>query len=1145
MRSLFTVTKNELYRYFASPLAYVYLISFLLLNGAFAFYFGGFFERGIANLDSMFAFQPWLYLIFIPGIAMRLWSEEFRNKTVIQIVTMPVSIATLVWGKFFSAWLFCAIALFLTFPFWITINYLGSPDNLVIFVAYLGSFLTAGCILAISNLMSSLTKNQVISLVLAVFASLLFFLSGIEFILSFFRLFMPLTIVDMISSFSFLTHFDNISKGLVELRDIFFFASIIGLFNFLSTMVISFKTSGTSKLFKSNNPKYYIISSFFILVGFVGINLTANSLLRNIKYDFTGEKLFTLSYSTKSVIENIPEEITIKLYYSEVLGERNHEIRLIFDRVRLLLDEYSNISDGKISYKIYSPKFLDSSEDEAIASNLQPIPIIDANQNAYFGMSLVDSTNKKSVIPMFLLERQDFIEEDITQKIYELYHKRKTVGILSGITISEIATSDNTVAQKWEILNKIEELYDVKMLSSAKSIENIDILMLVHPHTMPKDMIDKIKEFGDNGGKIFMALDSAPEASRNFSTIVNDLIPSDLEGIDEHFGFKFYKQYVVADLQNSITIDATSDYQSSLNFTQDVLQFRVQEQGINRQVIETASLKSILLASSSPLRPISDDVYFIPLLEPSTQSSILPIDVVYNNYQPKDVLKFFKADNHEKYLSARIISKDKNKPFDIIAIGDTDFLYDTFWSKQIFVLDKQYSIPLFDNANFVMNSLDILSNDISLISLRGKSAKVRKFDDIEKLKRDSQKIFSEKESALFDELDKTKLGLEEILQKRTFENRETFSPDELSIIANIRKNIDSLRLELSNIRQNANSATNDIKTILMILNIYAIPLLTILFILIKFMINRTKSRQQGLKINKELLIIALISTLVLGVGILSTYLKNQSSIDDYENKPVFDGFEKNINKVDTIVIKNHNNELAFTKNDDGIWEIKDQENHPVYQERIRYFLSSLINTKFYEKKSAKAEYLKIFGLSPINELDSQTTRIELLDKNKKILEFDIGQYNIDLGRGAKGAYIKFDNKFQVWLINADFIDLSTNYQNWTYSKIWDLRFGRLQELNQKSDPTFISNTMKELLNINLNESLTKDPTAQKETTLNLVNEDNDKVTINIFKQNNEYILGYTFPKTINNQPLEFFSKSSENKFYKINQDDYEKLKKSI
>ena len=186
MKNLWIVCKNELIRYFVSPLAYVYLISFLILNGSFAIYFGHFFDRGQADLISMFSYQPWLYLLFIPGISMRLWAEEFRTKTIVQIMTMPISTTALVLGKFFASWIFCATALILTCPFWITVNILGNPDNSVISISYLGSFFIAGCMLSISQTMSALTKNQVSALVLAVVANLVFMLCGLEYILSFF-----------------------------------------------------------------------------------------------------------------------------------------------------------------------------------------------------------------------------------------------------------------------------------------------------------------------------------------------------------------------------------------------------------------------------------------------------------------------------------------------------------------------------------------------------------------------------------------------------------------------------------------------------------------------------------------------------------------------------------------------------------------------------------------------------------------------------------------------------------------------------------------------------------------------------------------------------------------------------------------------
>ena len=219
MNSIKTIIKYELIRYFLSPLAYVYLVGFLLLSGSCAIYFGHFFMDGHASLWGLFDYQPWIYLLFIPGIAMRSWAEEFHTKSIVQILTVPVSVTDLVWGKFLASWIFAIIAILLTFPFWITVNILGNPDNTVIIIGYLGCFILAGAMLAISQTMSALTKSPVIALVLGVFVNLLFFWSGFEYVLFWARELFSDVIVDTIISFSFLAHFASLSLSLIHISE--------------------------------------------------------------------------------------------------------------------------------------------------------------------------------------------------------------------------------------------------------------------------------------------------------------------------------------------------------------------------------------------------------------------------------------------------------------------------------------------------------------------------------------------------------------------------------------------------------------------------------------------------------------------------------------------------------------------------------------------------------------------------------------------------------------------------------------------------------------------------------------------------------------------------------------------------------------
>ena len=239
MRNIWFIMKRELNGYFATPVAYVFIVIFLMLTGFSTFFVGNFFERGEADLYPFFSLHPWIYILLIPAISMRLWSEERKSGSIELLMTLPVSVFDAVIGKFLAAWVFTGLALMLNFPLWITVNYLGSPDNGIIFAGFLGSFLMAGGFLAIGACISATTKNQVIAFVLSLVVSLIFVLSGYGIVLDFFSSWAPATLVEAISSFSFLTHFDAISKGVIDMRDMLYFASVILIWLFANAIVVN------------------------------------------------------------------------------------------------------------------------------------------------------------------------------------------------------------------------------------------------------------------------------------------------------------------------------------------------------------------------------------------------------------------------------------------------------------------------------------------------------------------------------------------------------------------------------------------------------------------------------------------------------------------------------------------------------------------------------------------------------------------------------------------------------------------------------------------------------------------------------------------------------------------------------------------
>jgi ABC-2 type transport system permease protein len=240
---LWPIFKREFASYFATPLAYVFIVIFLFSMGAFTFYIGNFYQNGVADLSVFFGYHPWLYLFLVPAISMRLWAEERRSGTMELLLTLPVPLWATVLGKYLAAWAFTGVALALTFPIWLTVNYLGHPDNGVILAAYIGSFLMAGGYLAIGSAISASTNNQVIAFVVSVVVCFLFTVSGAPIVIEFVRAWAPLVLINAISSFSFLTHFAAISAGVIDLRDVVYFLSLIALFLTANVVIIDLKKS--------------------------------------------------------------------------------------------------------------------------------------------------------------------------------------------------------------------------------------------------------------------------------------------------------------------------------------------------------------------------------------------------------------------------------------------------------------------------------------------------------------------------------------------------------------------------------------------------------------------------------------------------------------------------------------------------------------------------------------------------------------------------------------------------------------------------------------------------------------------------------------------------------------------------------------
>ena len=241
LNKTYIILNRELKGYFRTPLASIFLLVFLALSSGMTFFLGRFFERDQADLTAFFSWHPWLFLVLMPAIGMRLWAEERRSGTIELLITLPVTNTQLVVGKFLASWIFTLIALILTMPIWITVNYLGEPDNHVILISYFGSWLMAGAFLALTSCLSALTKNQVIAFIISSISGFVLIMAGFNLVLSAVRSWSPNWITETISSMSFLSHFSRIQMGVFDLSTLVFFISMIILCIWINVQLVQVK----------------------------------------------------------------------------------------------------------------------------------------------------------------------------------------------------------------------------------------------------------------------------------------------------------------------------------------------------------------------------------------------------------------------------------------------------------------------------------------------------------------------------------------------------------------------------------------------------------------------------------------------------------------------------------------------------------------------------------------------------------------------------------------------------------------------------------------------------------------------------------------------------------------------------------------
>jgi ABC-type uncharacterized transport system involved in gliding motility auxiliary subunit/ABC-type transport system involved in multi-copper enzyme maturation permease subunit len=561
-RNIKAIAKRELGAYFSSPVAYVFIVIFLLLTGFFTFMAGNFFERGQASLDSFFTWHAWLYLFLVPCVGMRLWAEERRVGTMELLLTKPITLGQAILGKFLASWIFLGLSLALTFPVLITVNYLGSPDNGVIVAAYVGSFLMAGTYLAITCMTSALTRNQVISFILSVVICLFLVLCGFPPVTNLLSRMDKPWLVNLVSSLSVMTHFQPFTTGLLDSRDVLFFLLIIGFALFANGVIIrSHQTSMDSSRKRKNFESLLystggVAAMFIVLVAVYVVTSTVK-----LRLDVTAEKAHTLSTGTKRILATLDSRVHVRFYCTQTGNAMPPPLRTYARRVEDLLREYEQEAKGKLIIEKFDPR-PDSDAEESARLNGVAGRTVGAfgTEKIYLGVA-VSLLDEKFALPWLSAQRERLLEYDLSRAIARVVNPaRPVVGIMSGLPVfgdppTLIMHPGQTRAEEWAFVSELKKDFSVREVSlSASRIEdNIKVLIVAHPVEISDVAQFAIDQFVLRGGKLLAFVDphayfdQAHERSQNFSVVGDNAAGSSLDKLLKAWGLDMDINKVAAD----------------------------------------------------------------------------------------------------------------------------------------------------------------------------------------------------------------------------------------------------------------------------------------------------------------------------------------------------------------------------------------------------------------------------------------------------------------------------------------------------------------------------------------------------------------------------------------------------------------------
>jgi ABC-type uncharacterized transport system involved in gliding motility auxiliary subunit len=586
----------------------------------------------------------------------------------------------------------------------------------------------------------------------------------------------------------------------------------------------------------------------------VGVIILANTTLTSERLDLTQNKLFTLSQGTVNIIKSLKEPISLDFYFSRKSLVDYPQLMTYASRVRDLLGEYAALSNGKIKLTVIEPEPFSEAEDDAVANGLRGIAVNTAGDRAYLGLVGTNSTDDKETIPFFQVSRESSLEYDITKLVYNLAHPdKRVVGVISSLPLFGAKTAEGE-SKPWAIIDAMKEFFEVKNLgTNVKKISGVKVLMVVHPKQLSDQTLYAIDQYVLGGGKAMIFVDPLAEHDRTKPdpdhSYTLPKMDSYMKKLFDAWGIEMLQQKIAGDANAAMRVQARGP--RGPQTTTYLPWLKLDKSNLNRKDFATSELQTINMATAGILEKKKDaTVTFTPLIETSKDSMEVERDLILFQRDPNIIMNNFKAGGKKLVLAARLSGKVKTafpdgpppsgkddkgekdttpeiKEGDInaIVVADTDILADMFWTRKQSFFGVNIPQTIADNGKFVVNSLENLSGNTDLISLRSRGDYERPFVVVEKIRRKAEDQFREREQQLQNKLKETEKKIAELQKQATGGENVILSPEQKSEIERFRQDQITTRKELRAVQHNLQKDIEHLGSVLKFINIGLAPLL--------------------------------------------------------------------------------------------------------------------------------------------------------------------------------------------------------------------------------------------------------------------------------------------------------------------------------